>query len=271
MRLFVSVVDEAAISRAARREGIAASAVSKRISELEQRLGVTLLTRHCGGIEITPAGAAFLRRARNLLREIGQIQGELQQLSTRVQGCVRVCASETALVGYLPTVLQSFMRTNPAIVVELEERYHWGVVQALKDGAAEIGILPSDTPLPGIWNRFLFRDQLVAVMNSSHPLAGYPGVTLSEILDYDIVGQDSRSALTALLRKQSMLLGRPMLVAVSADGYDVVCQLAAAGLGIGIVAETSCRLFVAGAQIVGLPDSRHLGQDVNTGSASGQA
>ncbi|MDB5383307.1 MAG: transcriptional regulator, partial [Rhodospirillales bacterium] len=54
-RLFVSVFEEGSIAAAARRESIAASAISKRISELEQRLGQVLLRRHAGGVELTVA------------------------------------------------------------------------------------------------------------------------------------------------------------------------------------------------------------------------
>src|SRR5208282_6741310 len=107
-RLFVSVVEEASIARAARRERIAASAVSKRISELEQRLGLTLLRRHASGVEITAAGTAVLRRARNLLHEAGQLEAELQQLGAGIHGHIRVAAGETTLVDYLPAVLSRF-------------------------------------------------------------------------------------------------------------------------------------------------------------------
>ncbi len=78
-RLFVSVLEEGSIAGAARCEAIAASAISKRISELEQRLGQVLLRRHAGGVEVTAAGAAVLRRARNLLHEAGQLEAELRR------------------------------------------------------------------------------------------------------------------------------------------------------------------------------------------------
>lgn len=252
-RLFVSVVEEASIARAARRERIAASAISKRISELEQRLGLTLLRRHASGVEITAAGTAVLRRARNLLHEAGQLEAELQQLGAGIHGHVRVAAGETTLVDHLPGVLASFLRTNPGIRVELDERQHVDVVRAVQEQAADIGILPGEALPAGMWTRPCYRDQLVAVMRRDHPLAGYPGVTLAEILDHDIIGQDRRSALGALLNRQATALGRSMRVRVAADGYDVVCRLAQEGLGIGIVAESSSRLFAAGMGLVSLP------------------
>jgi DNA-binding transcriptional LysR family regulator len=252
-RLFVAVVEEASIARAARRERIAASAISKRISELERRFGLALLRRHAAGVEVTAAGAALLRRARNLLQEAGQLEAELQLLGAGVQGNVRVAAGETTLVDYLPGVLGRFLQANPGIRIDLEERHHAEVARAVQDQAADIGILPDEALPATLWSRPCYRDQLVAVMRRDHPLATYPGLTLAEILDHDIIGQDRRGALRALLSRQANTLGRSMRIRVTADGYDVVCRLAQEGIGIGIVAESSFRLFSGGMDLVSLP------------------
>lgn len=114
-QLFVSVAEEASIARAARRERIAASAISKRISELEQRLNIALLRRHAGGVELTEAGAALLRRARRLLHEASELEADLRQLGKGVSGLVRVAATETTLVDFLPPVLARFLGDNPGI------------------------------------------------------------------------------------------------------------------------------------------------------------
>ena len=252
-RLFVSVIEEGSIARAARRESIAASAVSRRISELEQRLNLVLLRRHASGVEITTAGAAVLRRARNLLHEAGQLEAELQQLGAGIHGHVRVAAGETTLIGYLPAVLGSFLQANPGIRVDLEERLHADALRAVQEQSADIGILASEALPADMWVRPCYRDQLVAVVRRDHPLAQHTGVTLAEMLDHDMIGQDRRGALWALLSRQTTALGRSMRVRVTAYGYDVVCRLAQEGLGIGIVAESSSSLFAAGMGLVSLP------------------
>lgn len=252
-RLFVAVAEEASIARAARRERIAASAISKRISELEHRFGLELLRRHAGGVEVTQAGATVLRRARNLLQEAGQLEAELQLLGAGVEGHVRVASCETTLVDYLPSVLGRFLQTNPGIRIDLSERLHADVARAVVNQVADIGLLLDETLPESLWSRPCYRDQLLAVMRRDHPLAGYPGVTLAEILDHDIVGQDPRGGLRALLARHAATVGRSMRIRVSADGYDVVCRLAQEGLGIGIVAESSYRLFAAGMDVISLP------------------
>jgi DNA-binding transcriptional LysR family regulator len=242
-RLFVSVQEEGSIAGAARRENIAASAISKRISDLEQRLGLPLLRRYPGGVELTTAGSAVLRRARNLLHEAGQLEAELRLLGSGVHGHVRVASGETMLTSCLPSALAGFLQANPGIRVELQECLHTEVGRAVQEQSADIGVLPGEA-LPGeLWNRPWRRDQIVAVVRRDHPLAGFPGVTWAEMLEHEMIGQDPRGALGTLLARQATALGRSMRVRVSADGYDVVCRLAQEGLGIGIVAETSAALF----------------------------
>jgi DNA-binding transcriptional LysR family regulator len=194
-----------------------------------------------------------LRRARNLLHEAGQLEAELRLLGSGVHGHVRIASGETMLASALPTALASFLQVNPGIRVELQECLHTEVVRAVTEQAADIGVLPGEVLPSALWHRPWRRDQIVAVVRRDHPLAGYPGVTWAEMLDHEMIGQDPRGALGALLARQATALGRSMRVCVSADGYDVVCRLAQEGLGIGIVAETSAALFAPAMGLVALP------------------
>jgi DNA-binding transcriptional LysR family regulator len=136
--------------------------------------------------------------------------------------------------------------------VDLDERIHTDVLRAVQEQAADIGVLPAEAMPPDVWTRPWRRDQIVAVVRPDHPLAGYPGVTMAEMLDHDMIGQDRRGALGALLNRQATALGRSMRVRVSADGFDVVCRLAQQGLGIGIITESSANLFAPAMGLVAL-------------------
>ncbi len=245
-RLFIAVVEEGSIAAAARRENTAASAVSKRMADLEARFGRPLLRRHPSGVEATAAGTVFLRHARDILRQAAELEAAMRALGTQVEGHIRLSASETSLVGILPDSLGRFLATNPGITIALDEGLNRDVLQALEAGEADLGVLAAEVLPPGLWSHPCFRDQLVAVMRPDHPLAAYPGVTFAELFDHEVIGQDPRGALGALLRHHAARLGRRFRSRVSADGYDVVCRLAQQGLGIGIVAEGSAVFFAPG-------------------------
>src|SRR5690242_20107941 len=87
---FVAVCEEGSIARAAARESLVASALSKRIAALEEDVGVPLLVRRRRGIEATAAGQALLARAREVLAGLEQLRAEMGAFGQGVQGSVRV-------------------------------------------------------------------------------------------------------------------------------------------------------------------------------------
>ena len=92
LRLFIAVCEERNIARAAEREAIVPSAISKRIAAIEEDIGAPLLTRGRRGIEPTAAGQALLTRARDILSTMERLHGELSEFASGVRGNVRVFA-----------------------------------------------------------------------------------------------------------------------------------------------------------------------------------
>jgi DNA-binding transcriptional LysR family regulator len=252
-RFFVSVVEEGSIAGAARRESIVPSAISKRISELEQRLGHVLLERYVTGVEMTLAGSMVLRRSRNMINEARQLEAELNQLTAGAQGYIRIAASETTLVGYLPEVLGEFMQAHPGVRADVDERVNAEVVSSVERHEADLGIYAGDMQPGGLWVRPCYRDQIVAVMRHDHELASFPGVTLAELLNHEIIGQGEGGALGSLLDRQAAAQGRSIHIRVRARNWGLACRLAQQGLGIGIVAESSSLLFAEAMGLVTLP------------------
>lgn len=93
LRLFVAVCEERNIARAAARDSLVASAVSKRIAAIEREIGTALLVRGRRGIEPTAAGEVLLRQARDVLGAMERMHVEISEFATGVQGSVRVMAS----------------------------------------------------------------------------------------------------------------------------------------------------------------------------------
>jgi DNA-binding transcriptional LysR family regulator len=252
-RLFVAVVEEEGIARAAERENIAPSAVSKRISELEQRLGVALLRRHHRGVETTPAGAAFLRRARALLREAEHLERELREHALGEQGHIRLYTNESALVGLLPAVLRRFMAANAQVRIDLVEAMSEEVVRAVEENLADIGIYTGVAPTDGLVVRPCYRDSLVIVVPPGHPLAARASASLAELLEHDMVGPDRRSSLGVLVARGAADLGMTPRIRVRADGFDATCLLVQQGFGAGLVAAPFGSTFAIPIGLVAVP------------------
>jgi len=140
LQLFVAVCELGSIGKAAEREFIAASAVSKRLSDLEATLDTPLLYRHTRGVDLTPAGESLLHHARSVLFSLEKMQSELSEYADGVRGHVRVHASISAIVQFLPEDLGAFTREHSGIKIDLEEHLSTEVVRAVQEGAADLGI-----------------------------------------------------------------------------------------------------------------------------------
>ncbi|MBS0317882.1 MAG: LysR family transcriptional regulator, partial [Proteobacteria bacterium] len=131
LQLFVAVCEQGSIGRAAEREFIAASAVSKRLSDLEIALDTQLVQRHTRGVDLTPAGESLLHHARAVLYSLEKLQAELSEYADGVRGQVRVHASISAIVQFLPEDLGAFARAHDQVKIDLEEHLSTEVVRAV--------------------------------------------------------------------------------------------------------------------------------------------
>ena len=171
LRLFIAVCEEQNLTRAAQREGIAASAVSKRMNDFELAFGVTLFKRLSKGMALTPAGESLLHHARVTLLNVEKIAVELSEYSHGVRGHVRMLANLSAIVEFLPEDLPGFFRAHELLRIDLQERPSGQVVRGIEEGAAEIGICSGEADARSL-EAFHYRyDHLVVVVRSDHPLA----------------------------------------------------------------------------------------------------
>ncbi|MBF9266624.1 LysR family transcriptional regulator, partial [Paracidovorax cattleyae] len=141
LRLFVAVMEENAIARAAARQHIAASAASRRLAELEDALGVDLFARSNRGSEPTAAAYALLHMARGVLNDLDGIAAQMGDFRAGVRGQVRVVANISAITQFLPGDLQRFMAAHPQVQVRLEEQISSAIARSVAENAADIGIL----------------------------------------------------------------------------------------------------------------------------------
>jgi DNA-binding transcriptional LysR family regulator len=237
LRLFVAIVEEGSIARAAERENIAASAVSKRISDLEQSLHGELLVRHRQGIEPTAAGQALFQHARLIMRNLAELEAELVDFSGGTRGQVRIWANESTLFGFIPEQLAGFAERYPQVRVELQSNLSPMNIQAVMDNIADIGVFSGTLPTGDLIVHPCSTDRLVVVVPAGHELAGRSSVSFAELLGYDLIEQEPRSSIQTLLIKNAGDLGCVIRSRVRVGGFDAVCRMVEAGLGLGIIPD----------------------------------
>ena len=250
LQLFVAVCEEHSIAKAADREHIAASAVSKRISDLEVRLGTPLFNRSSKGLELTASAHALLHHARVLMRDIRQMEAELAGHARGTSGQVRIYASVSTIIQHLPSDLRDFLSANPAIRVVLQEGTSQQAIEAVAENAADIAIFGGAVPRAGLRIVPYRSDRLVAIMRKEHQLAGNSSVTFAEMAAFDLVGPLQGSFLDTLVLRAASDLTRPLKMPIRVNGFETVASMVEAGLGIGLVPEGRAARYVIGTGIV---------------------
>jgi DNA-binding transcriptional LysR family regulator len=236
LQLFVAVCELGSIGRAAEREFIAASAVSKRLSDLEATLETTLLYRHTRGVDLTPAGQSLLHHARSVLFSLEKMQAELSEYADGVRGHVRVHANISAIVQFLPEDLGAFTRDHPQVKIDLQEHLSTEIARAVQEGAADLGICNAAMAAGHELQVLPYRqDELVLIVPRGHALARRRQVAFSDTLDDDHVGLHANSSIYLAMRDAAAAEGRTIRLRIHVTGLDAMCRMIHNGLGVGVM------------------------------------
>lgn len=257
LRLFVAVTQLSSITRAAEAQHLSLGAASARIKALEIQSAVPLLYREARGVRLTPAGEAFLHHARAILRQTEELRAEMHEYGRGLRGHVRVQANTTAFTDILPEVLPAFLKANPKVSVELQERQNADIAVGVLDGRADLGLVSERVDMPGLRAIHFSTDRLVLLVPRGHRFAKRTAIAFADTLEEDFVGMHPGSTLRDFLAKVTAGIGKPLRVRVELSNFDAVCRMIEAGVGIGVVPESSARRNLAGRQLcqVELSDS----------------
>jgi DNA-binding transcriptional LysR family regulator len=257
LRLFLAVVRGGSIQQAAREENIAASAVSRRISDLEMALGVPLLRRQSSGVEPTAAGRLLAEEGRNLFRAARDLVGTLQGFSGGTRGEVILAAVSSAFSGPLPEILASFLRVFPDITVRLEETYSRQAGEAVRDGRVDLAIIAENPWLQGLESDVFCDDPIWVMTPLDHPLlrglAPGEAVAYADATEHPTIALHEGGVLDEILRHaggQAPPLGKRV---TTVNRVSSLRRLVEAGLGIGFMRRSGIEPFLGRMDILGAP------------------
>jgi DNA-binding transcriptional LysR family regulator len=188
---FVAVAEEGQITGAARRLHIAQPALSQAIARLEDDIGVALLERHPRGVTLTPAGEAFLDKARAAVLAWDDAVASARSSNGAAPG-----ALVFGFVGAPPGLdspfgLEAFGRAHPAIDLRYRELPFPSapVTRWLADvDLAVCHMPPAD---PAVWSQVLRCEPRVALVPARHPLAGRERLAVADLLDETFIALDA--------------------------------------------------------------------------------
>jgi DNA-binding transcriptional LysR family regulator len=186
LRLFCDVAALRSFSKTAELHGITQSAVSQRIQQLEEKLGVELIDRSVRPPELTPAGELFASEGRELIdryddleRRVAAMNGEPS--AAPLTGEVAVAAIYSAGIDLLQALKESFESRHPGVEIRIDYKRPDEVDNAVRSGACDFGIVSYPRRWKGVEVRPLRDERMSVVCPPDHPLAVRREVAASDL------------------------------------------------------------------------------------------
>lgn len=244
LTLVASIARAGSISKGARELNMAIAAASKRVADFEAELGVTIFYRRPPGVVITEAGRAIIGHILSVLADLDRLNREATDLASSDRGKIRLWASHAAISGNLPNELAAFVRNNPNVSIEIEERESAAIIKAVHENSADIGIFAAVANTSGLAT-FLYRvEELVLVVPAGHPLRKRRRISLSQAMQYDFVGLLRDTPLAVRLDYEAKRLGQAPGIRVEVRTVEALCRMISARLGVGILPSVAVRPFI---------------------------
>ncbi|MFN2353187.1 MAG: LysR family transcriptional regulator [Desulfopila sp.] len=241
MRVFLAVARLGSIGAAARNEHIAASAASRRISDLERELGIVLIARTPAGTHPTPAGQAFAQHCEQLLNKYAEVRADLKRFAEGEAGELRLAAIPRALAGVLPFLIAQFKKDNPDVHVTVQEIFSRQGVRFLREDVSDMAILYDSVDTTGFELKPFKEDQVWVVGHKDHPLflekSDPDTVFFKETLGYEHVSFHEGGVLDELVVEAGKGHRKSLKYTVRVQRINSLIRCVEAGLGLGIIGE----------------------------------
>ncbi|HEX2651260.1 MAG TPA: LysR family transcriptional regulator [Burkholderiales bacterium] len=239
---FVAVARARNFTRAAETCFVAQPALSQQIRKLEEELGLPVFERRRRGVNLTVAGTAFLAYAEQVLRLVAEGKQCVSDLQKVRHGVISVMCLPTVATYWLPRVISRYRRHYPDVEVQIHE--HAGCTpEDFRGAIADVGIVQLGDAVAGrigsgVQAERLFVDEQVLIFPADHRLAKAPAeqpLALKEVAGEAFVLPKPSCGMSRVIAQAFSESGVQPRVRLETSQVEAVCEMVAAGLGIGLM------------------------------------
>lgn len=229
---FQAVAETGSFSAAARRLGLSQPALSRTVRLLEEALGARLFDRDTRNVALTPVGAELRPIAERLGAEFGGAYGELARFVAGGRGRVTVAALPSIAAVLLPAAIAALAADRPDVEVLIADGLSGPVLDAVRDGRAEIGLTVQPPPSAQLDYRPLLSDAFGLVCRDDDPLAARDGPAWSVFAQRPFVAMAPASSVRLMTDAVFLQAGLAVTPLFQCAFLGTAGRLVAAGLGI---------------------------------------
>jgi LysR family transcriptional regulator, hydrogen peroxide-inducible genes activator len=241
LRYLVAVADERHFGRAAARCFVSQPTLSAQLQKLEQGLGVQLVERAPNNVSLTQAGEEIVARARRILEAADEVVTLASSQRDPLAGKLRVALLPTIGPYLLPRVAPLVRKQLPRLELRLYEYQTGPMLEKLRGGELDLGILALPVDLTGLQARELYREAFVVALPEHHPLTARESLRITDLKDEKLLLLEEGHCLRDQALEVCSRAGIRDQQDFRATSLETLRQMVATGAGITLLPELAGR------------------------------
>lgn len=235
LEVFLAVAHTLSFSKASELVHLSQPGLSGAVRKLEDAIGARLFDRNTRNVVLTPAGIELLAVAEGLLKDFDFALERVRDYLGGKRGRITIAASPSLSAGFLPGAIAMFQRTHPSIEVQLHDMFSELCIDMVRSGKADLALTPEKRVDPSLSHRELFRDRLVLLCKSDHPLAQRRTVTWRQLVPYKYISFKPTSSVRHLVDAAYVRANAPLHPAFEVEHLGTAIGLIANGLAVVVI------------------------------------
>ncbi len=241
LRYLVALADERHFGRAAARCFVSQPTLSAQLRKLEDGLGVQLIERAPNNVSLTPTGEQIVTRARRILEAADEVVTLASSQRDPLAGKLSVAMLPTIGPYLLPRVVPLVRRTLPRLELRLYEYQTGPMLEKLRAGELDLGILALPVELAGLQSRELYREPFLVALPEHHALAARESIRVADLKGETLLLLEEGHCLRDQALEVCSRVGVRDQQDFRATSLETLRQMVAIGAGITLLPELAGR------------------------------
>ena len=232
---FHAVAQHGGFTAAARRLHLTQPTISLQVKSLENELGVQLLERDSRRVRLTQEGQVLFELATKLFETESQMDAVFQDGIRLQPATLSLATNQSVAAHILPPRLEVFTTRFPKVEINIHNLRTADILQSVKDGSIDVGIILIDPQEPGIAARQVLPYEMVLVTPRSHPLSRRRRVGLADIARYPFISYTRDTETRRLIDRPFEKERQKISVRMALGSTDLIITYVSLGYGISII------------------------------------
>ncbi len=241
LRYLVAVADTGHFGKAAERCFVSQPTLSAQLKKLEDYLGVPLIERQPKGALLTPAGSEIVARARRIIEASDEVVDIARTHKDPLAGRLRVAFLPTIGPYLLPIVVPKLRKALPRLDLMLYEYQTAPMLEKLRAGELDLGILALPIEIDGLTTRPLYDEPFIVAAPSNHPLAERKQIRVEDLAGVTLLLLEDGHCLRAQALDVCNRIEAEEKQDFRATSIETLRQMVAAGAGVTLLPELATR------------------------------